>query len=209
MATDDIYRCSINCSTNNRAWSFGFWVREMDPLSAGGDGLTVAEAVENHLNEGLRDILSGESVVESYDAAKRWPGHNPAGRAYVASGTGYRPTDALSNDNALYLSIRQTYTDSSHNGGMFIAGQAQIDQSASKWDDGYMTGRVKDFQDLLMGNFDAISPATGRWTLGVFSKKVLPWTITGFGTFMDATGVQATARVMTQSRRRQKRKGFK
>lgn len=209
MATDDLYRCSINCSTNNRAWSTGFWLREVDPISSGGDGLTVATACDALLTSGLRDILSEESHIESYDASKRWPGHNPAGRFYVNPGEGIRTGNALSNDNAVYINLRQTYADSAHNGGMFVAGQSQSDQSASRWVDSYLTTQIEDFTDLLLGNFDAVSPETGRWTLGIFSKTVLPWTTPGLGTFMDCTGAKASARVMTQSRRRQKRRGFK
>lgn len=204
---EPLYRCSVNCSTNNRAWSFGFWLREVDPISAGGDGLTVAAACDAQLTTGLRNILSTESVIESYDASKRVPGHNPAGRFYVSTGTGLRSGDALANDNALYINLRQTYTDSAHNGGMFIAGQSEWDQSESKWVPAYLTAEVDAFTTLLLGNFNAVGPATGRWTLGIFTKNVLPWTH-GIGTFMDCTDAVATGRVMTQSRRRQKRRGF-
>ena len=205
---EPLYRCSVNCSTNNRAWSFGFWMRQVDPISSGGDGYTVAEAIDTQLTTKLRDILSTDSVIESYDAAKRIPGHNPAGRFYVSTGTGLRSGDALSNDNALYINLRQTYTDSAHNGGMFIAGQSATDQSASSWNHYYYTGQVKAFTDAMLGNFNAVSPSTGRWTVGIFSKSVIPWTH-DIGTFMDMTTCVATKRVMTQSRRRQKRRGFK
>ena len=205
---EPLYRCSVNCSTNNRAWSFGFWLREVDPISAGGDGYTVAEAVHTQLTTPLRNILSTDSVIESYDAAKRIPGHNPAGRFYVGTGAGLRPGAGLSNDNALYINLRQTYTDAAHNGGMFVAGQSTYDQSKSSWVDAYFVDEVKDFCAAMLGNFNAVSPASGRWTVGIFSKTVLPWTH-DIGTFMDVTSCVATARVMTQSRRRQKRRGFK
>lgn len=204
---EPLYRCNVNCSTNNRAWSFGFWLREVDPISVGGDGLTVAEACDAQLTTGLRNILSGESSIESYDASLRVPGHNPAGRFYVATGSGLRSGAALSNDNALYVNLRQTYTDSAHNGGMFIAGQSEMDQSESKWESAYLAAQVDAFTTLLTGNFNAVGPATGRWTLGIFSKSVLPWTHL-IGTFMDCTDAVATNRVMTQTRRRQKRRGF-
>ena len=205
---EPLYRCSVNCSTNNRAWSFGFWMREVDPIGSGGDGYTVAEAIDSQLTTPLRNILSADSVIESYDAAKRIPGHNPAGRFYVSTGTGLRSGPALSNDNALYINLRQTYTDSAHNGGMFVAGQSSYDQAGSSWVDAYFIDEVKDFTDAMLGNFDAVSPSSGRWTVGIFSKTVIPWTHE-IGTFMDLTTCVATARVMTQSRRRQKRRGFK
>lgn len=206
--TDPLYRCSVNCSTNNRAWSFGFWMRQVDPISAGGDGYTVAEAMDAQLTTPLRNILSTDSVIESYDAALREPGNNPAGRFYVGTGAGLRSGAGMSNDNALYINLRQTYANAAHNGGMFIAGQSTYDQSQSSWVDAYFTSQVKDFCDAMLGNFDAVSPSAGRWTVGIFSKTVLPWTHV-YGTFMDCTTCVATARVMTQSRRRQKRRGFK
>jgi len=204
---EPLYRCSVNCSSNNRAWSFGFWVREVDPISAGGDGYTVAEAIDTQLTTPLRNLLSTDSTIESYTAAKRIPGHNPAGMFYVATGGGLRSGYAMSNDNALYINLRQTYTDAAHNGGMFIAGQSALDQSASSWVDAYYTNQIKDFCDAMLGNFNAVSPASGRWTAGIFSKTVIPWTH-DIGTFMDLTTCVATQRVMTQSRRRQKRRGF-
>ena len=203
--SEPLYRCSVNCSTNNRAWSFGFWMREVDPISSGGDGYTVAEAMDAQLTTPLRNILSEDSHIESYDAALRIPGHN---RFYVGTGTGLRSGAALSNDNALYINLRQTYADSRHNGGMFVAGQSTYDQSASKWVDAYFTNQVTDFTDAMLGNFNAVSPSAGRWTVGIFSKTVIPWTY-DIGTFMDLTTCVATGRVMTQSRRRQKRRGFK
>ena len=206
MANGDIYRVSCDCSTNNRPWSFGFYIQEVDPIEDG-DGLTVAEACANKWTDQIRALLSTDSEVESWHAAKRYLGYNPAGRKYVDTGTGTQSGDALSNDNALYISLRQTYTDAAHNGGFYIAGQSQTIQESSKWSDSYMSGPVKAFTDTLSGNIDAVMPADGMWRMIVLSKTIRP--IVGpFWTTMDVTSAQGNNRVMTQSRRRQKVRGF-
>jgi len=206
MANGDIYRVGCDCSSNNRAWSFGFYLMEVDPIDTG-DGLTVAEACDAKWSTAVRALLSTDSELESWHASKRYLGHNPAGRKYVYPGTGTQSGYALTNDNALYISIRQTYTDAAHNGGFYIGGQSQTIQESSKWSDSYMSGPVKTFTDTLDGYVDAVSPAPGKWRMIILSKTIRP--IVGpFWTTMDVTSAQGNNRVMTQSRRRQKVRGF-
>ena len=206
MAVDDIYRVTCDASTNNRSWSVGFFVQEQDNIDTG-DGLTVAEACDATFTSLLRDCLSEESYVESWHASKRYNGYNPAGRHYVSDGEGIQPGDALPNDNALYINMRQTYTDAAHNGGLYISGLSEDTQDGSKWTSTFLETPVKALTDALPGYIDAVSPAVGKWRIVIVSKTIMPW-ITPVGTVMDVTSAAATNRVMTQSRRRQKVKGF-
>jgi hypothetical protein len=206
MANDDIYRVSCDCSTNNRSWSFGFYLSEVDPIE-NGDGLTVAEACANAWTTKVRALLSTDSVLESWHASKRYLGYNSAGRAYVNDGSGTQSGAALSNDNSLYIGLRQTYADAAHNGGLYISGQSQTIQENSQWSSSYLSGAVKAFTDTLDNNISAVSPANGAWRMVIISKTMMPW-IMPLGTVMDVTSAAANNRVMTQSRRRQKVKGF-
>lgn len=206
MATGDIYRCDVDCSTNNRAWSFGFYLIERDSIESG-DGLTVAKACDATLTVKLRALLSPKSNVDSYHCSKRILGYNPAGRHYVGSGVGTQTGEPLSNDNALYIGLRQSYGAAKHNGGIYIAGQSASVCDGSTWAATYMAGAVKDFTDLLPGYFNAVSGEDGKWEMVVLSKTIVPWT-TGIGTPADVTSAVGNNRVMTQSRRRQKVKGF-
>ena len=206
MATGDIYRVDCDCDTNNRAWSFGFFLIERDNIETG-DGLTVAKAVDATLTTKLRDLLCPKAKINSYHASKRYEGYNPAGRLYVSNGVGTQLGEPLSNDNALYIGLRQSYAAAKHNGGIYIAGQSASVCDGSTWATSYLSGAVKDFTDLLAGYFDAVSGEDGKWEMVVLSKTITPWT-TGIGTPADVTSAVANNRVMTQSRRRQKVKGF-
>ena len=125
----------------------------------------------------------------------------------LMGGVGTSAGDALSNDNALYIGLRQTYTDAKHNGGFYISGQSQSIQENSKWTSTYLDGAVKSFTDTLDDTFSALYPATGTWRLVIISKTMMPW-LEPLGTVMNVTGAAANNRVMTQSRRRQKVRGF-
>ena len=206
MAVGDIYRIACDCSTNNRSWSFGFYVKEVNDIEVG-DGLTVAQACDAKWSTLVRACLSTDSRLESWHASKRYLGYNPAGRVYVNGGVGTSAGDALSNDNALYIGLRQTYTDAKHNGGFYISGQSQSIQENSKWTSTYLDGAVKSFTDTLDDTFSALYPATGTWRLVIISKTMMPW-LEPLGTVMNVTGAAANNRVMTQSRRRQKVRGF-
>jgi len=206
MATGDIYRIDVDCSTNNRAWSFGFFVIERDTIGTG-DGLTVAKACDATFTAALRALLSTSASVDSYHASKRFLGYNPAGRYYVPTGTGTQSSDALSNDNSLYIGLRQTFAAAKYNGGIYIAGQATGICDGSTWSDTYLSGAVKTFTNLLPGYIDAVSPEVGKWDIVVLSQAYSPPTMV-LGTPMDVTSAVANNRVMTQSRRRQRVKGF-
>ena len=207
MATGDLYYNRVNFSTNNRAWGIGFWLEEQDPISAGGDGRTVAIAAEAQLNAALRNVLSTDSEIESYHAAKRFVGANPAGSAFPTTSDGQRAGNALPNDNCLYLNLVQTAGEAKNNGGIYISGQSASDVSDSEFDTGYITTQVAALITALLGNFDAVSPEGGRWTLSVLSKTFTPPS-TSIGTPLDVTAITASTRVLTQSRRRQLVTGF-
>jgi len=207
MANGDLYYVRSNCSTSNRHWSFGFWLEEVDPLSAGGDGLTVAKAVDALLSLSLRGILCVAGELESWQASRRWTGPNAGGIVTLATGVGLRPGNPLPNDNAIYVNLQQIFGPAKHNGGFFIAGQSETDHSQSDWVTAYLNTEIKAFTDLLTQNFDAVSPETGRWRIVVVSKTIIPQT-TPVGTPLDVTRAVAASRVLTQSRRRQKVVGF-
>lgn len=206
MATADIYYARINCSTNNRAWGTGFYVEEQDPISAGGDGLTVAKAIDAVLKTAILDILSVDSRLESIVCSKRFIGFNPAGMLNQQTATGTRAGDSLPNDNVLYFNFHQTAFAAKHNGGLFWCGQSITDHAKSKWVAGYLSTQVAAMSTALLANFDAIGGEAGRWRLIILSKR-LPFAM-AIGTPIDVTNVIATDRVLTQSRRRQKVQGW-
>jgi len=208
MATGDLYFVRGNLSTNDRAWSIGFWLEEVDPISIGGDGLTVAKAVNGNLTTTMQSILSDTSTIDSWNAARRWTGPNAAGQVYPSFAPGLRTGSPLSNDNALFINLQQTVGPAKHNGGFFVAGQSADDSANSEFDATYLSTQVKSFTDALTSNFDAVSPESGRWRLVVISKTIQPQT-TFVGTPLDVTRAVAASRVLTQSRRRQKVEGFK
>lgn len=207
MATNDLYRIDVNCSTGNRQWSFGLWAEEVDPLDANGDGQTVSDAFYDHIEAELRAIISTGSQIGAVCANKRYVGFNPGGNTIPTTLMGLRTGSAMPNDNALVFNLQQSAAGAKHNGMLYIAGQTDSDQAGSEWLPAYFTGPVAAFATKLLAPFPALSPNTGTWRIVVLSKTISPPT-TGIGTPLDVTKVSPVQRVMTQSRRRQKAHGF-
>lgn len=208
MATGDIYHAVVNCSTNNRAWSFGLHYEETNPSSMEDRAQLVADSLVTHLLATLTGVLSTESFFESVYCTKLFGVQAIPGLSVVGTGgVGTRAGDTLPNDNALMLQLRQIARPANRNGKIFIAGQTATDHTDNKWTSAYLNGNVATFAAQLEFVVNAIAPETGSWRLVVLSQADAVPT-TPAGTPLDVTDVVATTRVMTQSRRRQRNVGW-
>jgi len=207
MATGDLYKVQYNCSTHNRHWSFGLWVQESSPSTPADDGAVIARAVNARLSDALRAIITTESVVEGVQAWRRFPGTSLPGFFKLVVGTGSVLGDSMSNDNSLFINLRQSAQDARFNGGINIAGQSDNDHSANVWDPAYLAGPVKTFTDLLVGIWSAAVGDSGAYEFVVLSKAFSP-PQNFLGTPFDITEGVAADRVLTQRRRAQKSRGF-
>lgn len=207
MAVGDIWNTKVNCSTNNRAWSFGLWLEETTGIVPTNEGRVVADALHAHLNTALIAILSTESRLESVEAWRRHTQPARPGCVLSLLGVGLRTGDSAPNDNAIYVNLRQVAQDARFNGGIFIAGQSDSDMLGNKWVAAYHTTQIKAFTDLLPLFINAVGGDTGQFRVVVLSKKFLP-AATPIGTPFDVVEATATDRVMTQRRRQQKVVGY-
>jgi hypothetical protein len=207
MATGDLWYNKFNCSTNNRAWSFSMWTEETTPLTPANDGNVMSRLLNAHLGTALLNILGVQSFYESVQSWKRWAGSSRPGFVIRQGSPGTRTGDAMSNDNCLFINLRQSFADAKYNGGIYISGQSDSDHTANKWTDAYLNGAVTAFTDLLDGFINAVGPDTGQARIVVVSKTFQPPS-SPVGTNMDVVEAKATDRVMTQRRRRQKNRGF-
>jgi len=207
MATADLYYNTVDISTNNRPWSITFWLEEIDPISAGGDGLTVALAVEAQIVTALQAALSRDAQVERIVSSKRERGNNPTGRVQIGNVDGGQASDAMSNDNCWRLQFVQQAFAAKHNGGVNIAGIGEGDHNESRLTPGFVAVEAQNLADAFQGPYDAQSPESGRWRLVVFSKTIVPPTH-DFGTAIAVTSVRVNSTILTQSARRQKVQGF-
>ena len=207
MASGDIYEVKVNCSSNNRAWSFGGHLLEQTPQNPENDGRVVARAVNDHILAAMRGVLTMASFMESVQAWRRFPTTSMPGFVKTGLGTGALFGNTMSNDNALYLDFRQSAGDAKFNGGAFIAGMSEAETEGNEFRDTFIEGAVQDLADVLQGFVNAVSSDTGQWQWVVLSKSFTP-PATNIGTALDVTSVVPTARVMTQRRRRQKSQGF-
>ena len=207
MASGDIYEVKINCSSNNRGWSFGGHLLEQTPQNPENDGRVVARAVNDHINAALRGVFTMATHVESVQGWRRFPTTSMPGFVKTGAGQGTLFGNTLSNDNALYLDFRQSAGDAKFNGGAFIAGMSEAETEGNEFRDSFIEGAVETLAGVLQGFVNAVSSDTGQWQWVVLSKSFTP-PLTNKGTPLDITSVVPTARVMTQRRRRQKSEGF-
>lgn len=207
MAVGDIWRTRVNCSTRNRAWSFGLYLEEVATHSDNDNGFNVAEAVQAHISTQLLGLLSDHSRLESVQAWRLWPGPARPGCVLTVGGVGVEPGDVLSNDNALFINLRQSQGDAKYNGGIYIAGMPELQMSDSKWGSTFLTNKVLPFTTQLSTPVSAVGPAAGTWDISVLSKAFIP-AGTPVGTPLKVTAATATARVMSQRRRKQKVEGY-
>jgi len=207
MTVGDIWYNKINCTTNNRGWSFGLYMRETTAIIPVDDGRVASDAVSAHIGSALKSILTTTSCFESVQSWRRWPSPARPGYTFTTSPTGTVSGDALPNDNAIHVTLEQTFTDAKFNGGIYIAGQSDYFQNANKWVAAYMSAGVKTFTDTLPEFINAVSGDTGQFNFVVLSKKYSPATTT-IGTPIDVTTAVASDRVMSQRRRQQKKHGL-
>lgn len=208
MAIGDIYSVSFNCSSNNRAWSFGCHALEESNSSDPDDAGVLSRACSTHFESTLKAILGDNSFFESVEAYKVWPSPVLSGYTPIADGLGTAGSDEMSNDNALVIQLRQDQGAAKFNGTIFLAGQIQGNHSQNVWNGPYLTGAVKAFADQFAVSVPADSPESGSWKLAVLSKKFVP-PATAEGTALEIVSAVASNRVFSQRRRKQRVQGFR
>tara|TARA_R100000306_G_C4373227_1_gene140875 strand:+ start:1498 stop:2133 length:636 start_codon:yes stop_codon:yes gene_type:complete len=207
MSVGDIWFNRVNCSTNNRNWSFGIHTEVSTESSDPEDGGVWSRAILAAVNTPLTAMLSGTSRLESVQSWRRFATDARAGMAISTGGVGDRPGDDLSNDNAVFFNLRQTAGDAKFNGGIYVAGQTQDDQELGSWGSTYVSGPLQTFADVFEDHIDAVSPDSGQCRPVVLSKKFTP-VATPIGTALDIVTATPTTRVMSQRRRQQKVQGW-
>lgn len=207
MAVGDIWYAKVNCSTNNRGWSFGLWCEEQTPITPANEGRVLSDALLALFTIPLANILSAEGFFESVQAWRRNPLPARPGYSLLDGAVGTRPIQAMPNDNAIFVAIRQSAQDAKFNGAIYVAGQSDADSDGNKWETAYLAAQVKTFTDLLPIAFNAVGGDTGQFRIGVVSKAFSPPS-TPIGTFFDCVEAVAGDRVMTQRRRAQKNRGY-
>jgi len=207
MSVGDIWFNRVNCSTNNRAWSFGLHTEVSTESTDPEDGGVWSRAIIAAINTPIIAILSTTSRLESVQSWRRYATDARAGMSISSAGVGTRSGNDLSNDNAVFFNLRQTAGDAKFNGGIYVAGQTQTDQSEGKWAAAYVTGALQTFADVFEDWIDAVSPDSGQCRPVVLSKAFTP-AGTPIGTGLDIVTATPTNRVMSQRRRQQRVQGW-
>lgn len=207
MAQGDIYYVKVNCSTNNRAWSFGLHAEAIDPDTPANDAGPVARAVNAHFGSQLLAIISTESRFESIAAWRKWTGVGLAGFLNRQDSPGLRVGDSMPNDNPIFFNLRQIAGDAKFNGGIYVSGQSDSDIDGNDWDATYFSTQIQAFSDTLFTNILAVGPDTGLWRFVVLSKAFTP-ALLPIGTPLDIVSASASVRVQAQRRRAQKVRGY-
>jgi hypothetical protein len=207
MATGDLYRCKLNFSTNNRAWSVGIHIQEVDPISEEGFGDIVAHAVAEHFVSQLVVCLTSDSAFESVETWKIYQAGGMPGMYKLQGGVGNQPADSLPNDNALVLQLRQSAGPARFNGKQFYAGQSDTNISGNDWLPSYLSTNVELLALRYLDTINAVSPEGGAWRVVILSKAFDPPTLP-IGTPLDLTSVVPSTRALTQKRRRQRVQGL-
>lgn len=207
MAVGDLYKVQVNVSTNNRHWSFGLWVQESSPSTPSDDGAVIARAVDARIGTQLLPIISTASYYEGVQAWRRFPTPSRPGYFKKLGGRGTVFGDSMSNDNSLFINMRQSAQDARFNGGINIAGQSDNQHSGNVFDPTFLSGPVKTFTDQFVGIWSAAVGDSGAYEFVVVSKAFTP-PQNFIGTPFDVTEAKASDRVLTQRRRSQKSRGF-
>ncbi|MGI9501693.1 MAG: hypothetical protein ACR2RE_01385 [Geminicoccaceae bacterium] len=207
MTVGDLFFTEINCSTNNRSWSTHFWLKETVNYAGGDDLQPIANQLKVDLIAGLQGILSIDTNIESWNVWRRWTDSGRPGQLLEQSTSGARPGQVMSNDNALYINLRQDTVNAKFNGGMYIGGLSGDDQDANVWDQSFLDTQVKAFTDLFEQPLVTGSPNNGSFAYAVVSKAYTPPS-TPLGTAFEVFKAVPSTRVSTQRRRRQKVRGW-
>lgn len=207
MALGDLWYAKVNCSTNNRGWSFGFWCEEQVPITPTNEGRVLSDALMALFTLPLAASLCNDGFFESVQAWRRFPLPARAGFSLLDGAAGTRIGDAMPNDNALFIALRQDEQDAKYNGAIYLSGQSDDDNDLNKWDAAYLAGAIKTFTDLFPVTVTAVGGDTGTFEIGVVSKAFTP-SVTPIGTFFPCVEAIASDRVMSQRRRAQKNRGY-
>jgi hypothetical protein len=207
MAVGDLYYSKINCSSENRAWSFGLWAEEVSPQTPVNNGRVIADAIHAHLLTALRGIISTESFVESVQSWRRHPGPSIPGFVQTVGGAGLRTGNTMPNNSALFINLQQLAQDAKYNGGIYLAGQSVSDVTDSLFTTAYLGTQVQAFLDVMPTFINAVGGDSGQWRFVVLSKTFTPAS-TPIGTPFDVVDARAATRVMTQRRRQTKIRGW-
>ena len=185
----------------------GHWLVETLEREADENAQPIADAVWAQFVITLPPVLATESFMESVSVWKRWTTQAIPGNVLNGGTNGTRPGRALSNDNALFVNLRQDTVNARFNGAFYIAGLSENDQDNNLWDETFLNGPVQTFLDV----FDAaIVPGDvngGSFAWAVLSKRFTPPS-TSIGTAFEVFKAVPSNRVATQRRRRNKVVGW-
>jgi hypothetical protein len=207
MTVNDLYFTKIQGSTNNRAWSFGVWLKETVDSSDPENSQIVADSVFLIMSVALPPCLSVDSWFESVTVWKRWAFQGRPGNVLSAAGQGTRPGRAMSNDNALFVNMRQDTVNAKYNGAIYLSGLSENDQDNNYWDDTFLQGPIQTFLDVFDAPVVAGGGNSGSWAWSVVSKAFSPPS-TPLGTAFEIFKAVPNNRVASQRRRRNKVVGW-
>lgn len=207
MTVGDIYFVQTACSTNNRNWTMGHWLKETVDYTAPDDAQPIADAIFLLKSVLLRPCLATDSHFESVTVWKRFNGTSRPGQVLVGGGAGTRPGRSMSNDNALFVNLRQDTVNAKFNGAFYMAGLSENDQDNNKWDPTFLSGPIQDYLDMFEQPVPIIGAQSGSFAWAVLSKRFTPPS-TPIGTAFEVFKAVASDRVASQRRRRNKVTGW-
>jgi len=207
MAVGDLHYVRFNFSALSTPYSFGFYVREETAQTPVDDGGVLARAANAHFGTALLSTYSSNCKLESIQSHRRTPDCNRPGYVIRQDSEGLRGANPMPNSNCIFVNLRQESQDAKFNGGIYLAGQSDVDHNANVWDATYLSTQVKAFTDLIPAVISAVGPDTGTFQVQVLSKTFVPAS-TPIGTPFQITDAVATNRVMSQRRRTSKIRGF-
>lgn len=207
MTVGDIYFSQTSCSTNNRNWTMGHWLKETVDYSAPNDAQPIADAVFLQWTVFLRACLCVDSHLESVSVWKRFAGSSRPGVVYATTGAGSRPGRSMSNDNAMFINLRQDTVNAKYNGAFYLSGMSENDQDNNKWDDTFLNGPIAQFLERFDQPLIVAGGETGSFAWSVLSKAYTPPT-TEIGTAFEVFKAVASDRVASQRKRRNKVTGW-
>jgi hypothetical protein len=207
MTVGDIYYVQTSCSTNNRNWTFGNWLKETVDYSEPNNAQPIADTVFLTFSVALRPVLAVDSHLEGVSVWKRHLGSSRPGQVLASAGEGARPGRSMSNDNSLFINLRQDTVNAKYNGAFYLAGLSENDQDNNRWDTAFLNGPVQTFLDVFEAPVIPSGPPTGSFAWAVLSKAFTPPS-TPIGTAFEVFKAVASDRVASQRRRRQKIRGW-
>lgn len=197
---DDLYRFQVNCSTDNRQWSFGGWLTEAINSSDAQEGQIVADALHAKFITPLTAALCTDARVESFQAWKRYNGTGRPGLVIVTGGVGTGGANPMPNNCPLVIGLQQNGAPAKHNGRVFISGQSEDNHQINEWLPAWLTGAAQTLADVWTTRLVAVSPAIGEWDFAILANPFGPPS-TPLGSPLPVTAAVPVARVMSQRTR--------